>query len=445
MTDSQASQRSSAAADTTVIGDGDAPGSTYLLEAEVATATHDDGAVGWAGYRRFWDLPGVPRLLVGFLLARLPTGAVALVFTLGTLQHTGSLALAGAVDAGYAVAMGIAMPVTGRAVDRRGAVPVLGVTGVVYPLALLLFAAVTLDAVPAPDAALVAVALLAGASLPPVAPVERATWSTFLDPDGMRVANALESLMIQAFYVVGPALVGLLALGGATPWALVLSAVLNGGGVALVASSPRVRAVERRCEAVHRLAALRQPGMVPALLLPFAFSAASVGADFVVITWAHERGEPGLAGFVMGVACVAGIAASAAYGAGGGWVERLAMHTLFLVWAAVSLLLAAAAWVAAGPVAVALAMCLFELPAAPLLALMLASMTDVAADGLRAESFSWRMSATMVGVSAGAAVCGPVAEATGILGPAVVAVGCALAAAVLAVRHPAAADQPARV
>src|SRR5512132_3177435 len=96
--------------------------------------------------------PGARRLLAISIVARLPLTMLSIGLLLHARHLTGSFAAAGAVDAAYAIALGLGGPLLGRVVDRRGQTALLlassataaGLLGVVatlpagVPLPLLL-------------------------------------------------------------------------------------------------------------------------------------------------------------------------------------------------------------------------------------------------------------------------------------------------------------------
>src|SRR5947209_2005974 len=94
-------------------------------------------------YLAFFRVPGVARLLMIALVARMPVGMMSLSMLMHMRDLSGSFAFAGAMVGTYLIAMASTAPIQGRLIDRYGPVGVLAVTGVVHPaaLGLLLFAA----------------------------------------------------------------------------------------------------------------------------------------------------------------------------------------------------------------------------------------------------------------------------------------------------------------
>src|SRR6185437_5596483 len=103
---------------------------------------------------------------LGGLLAQTTQGAGAIGVILVMRGHHGSLALAGAVVGAVSIAGGVARPVQGRFIDRRGPRGLMTVTGIVHPAAVM--AIVALSDARGPGVLLVVLGVLAGVALPPV-------------------------------------------------------------------------------------------------------------------------------------------------------------------------------------------------------------------------------------------------------------------------------------
>jgi MFS family permease len=185
-----------------------------------------DAAV--ARYAAFFRLPDVARLLAMAVLARMPLGTVTLALLLHVRALTGSFAAAGVTVGSYLAASAMTGPIIGRWIDRRGVRSALLVTGVVSPTALLLlWIAEPLGFSPA---ILPAVAAIAGAFAPPITVLTRTMWRyRFEDATARKTAFALDAVLIELSFTVGPALVAVLlaigspfvAFGGAWVFAVV--------------------------------------------------------------------------------------------------------------------------------------------------------------------------------------------------------------------------------
>jgi MFS family permease len=193
-------------------------------------------------YARVLRAPHARALLVAEIPARLPVGINGLAIVLFLREHTGSYAAAGAVAAAFGVALGLTSPLIGRLIDRRG------LRQSVVPLSLAHAAAmgalVACGLSDAPLLVLVALAAAAGAFLPPLGSISRSLWPRILrdeDPGLLGTALALEGVLIELIFVVGPLLTALLAALVDPAAALVLSPVLLLIGLTGFLAQPPVR------------------------------------------------------------------------------------------------------------------------------------------------------------------------------------------------------------
>lgn len=199
------------------------------------------------GFRRLARMAGW-RYLLASAVARLPQS----MLTLGALTYVAAGAAdfttPGAVAAIAGVGVGLGAPVMGAASDRWGQRPVLLVSTVAYVVAL---AALLLAGAPRPlstgsgnatgaaggvtgavelDAPLAAAALFAGMVVPQISPMTRVRWIRRLtgprDHSSVELALGYESTIDEMAYVVGPALVGIIAAAAGAPIPLVIAAVL---------------------------------------------------------------------------------------------------------------------------------------------------------------------------------------------------------------------------
>ncbi|RAG81093.1 MFS transporter [Streptacidiphilus pinicola] len=164
-------------------------------------------------YRSVFAIQGSRALFVVALLARIPGTAKGMLLTLHVvLDQQRGYGAAGVVGMALTLGFAIGSPIAGRMVDRHGLRPVLLVTG----LAEALYWA-TAPSLPYP--ALVAATFAGGVVSVPVFPVIRQAVAAHVPGELRRQAFALDSMIVELAYMVGPAVavVAVTGLHTATP------------------------------------------------------------------------------------------------------------------------------------------------------------------------------------------------------------------------------------
>lgn len=393
-------------------------------------------------YRRFLRLPDTAALLAAALVARMPIGMLSLALLMHLRDLIGSFASAGAIVGGYLVASALVAPILGRTVDRRGLAGVLALTGTVQPLALL----VILFARPLglPVAAIAALAIVAGALAPPISVLTRTLWRhRFPEGDLRRTAFAVDAVLVELNFTVGPALVALL-IAVATPAAAFGAAVLFAAIAApLFLRSPAPRYWRRetggaRAQFVGPLGEARLLHVYAiSVTLAFVFGLLEVGYP----GFATRAGMPALGGVLIAINSIGSAVGGIAYGGIGlkVSVERQLPWMLALLALPVGLhALVASPWVLALPAIVA------GLLVAPSISAVSMLVAAYAPARHATEAFTWQMTAIVSGVGAGMAVGGALVEVRGPPAAFLLAAVSALTGAALAslLRRPAPATLP---
>ena len=151
------------------------------------------------------------------LIARLPFAMMVVGILTLVVSARGSLALGGLTSAMTGLGTALIGPLLGAAADRFGQRRVLLIAGTTN--SLLLGAMAWLAFGPVPDAALLGVAFLIGATMPQVAPLSRSRLVGIIGraypkdrrPKVVGGAMAYESAADEIAFVFGPVVVGLLA------------------------------------------------------------------------------------------------------------------------------------------------------------------------------------------------------------------------------------------
>jgi MFS family permease len=383
-------------------------------------------------YLEVLQVPHVAALVAATLLARFPIGINALAVVLYMRERTGSFAIAGVVAGSLAAGSGIGAPVAGRLVDR------FGQRRVIVPLAFLhaaaLGALVATTELGAPTAVLVVCGLVGGFAIPPTSAVLRSMWSSLLHerPDLIQPAYALDSVLIELIFILGPLLTGVLTAVAAPEFALAVSAVsVIAGALSFTALPPsRGWRPEREPRPAGLLGALSSPGVRSLVLISLPAGIGIGICEVALPAFTDASGSRELAGVLLAVWSLGSAAGGLAYGA---LPRRPPLDRVHLTVAAL-LPLSFLPMAAAPSVAV---MALLVIPAGMFIAPLLATRNElvgrVAPAGARTEAYTWPVTAFVGGISIGAALAGVLVEGPGWRTAFLVAAGCAAVGAVVAV------------
>ena len=377
-------------------------------------------------YTAFFRLPGVPRLLATALVARMPVGMMSLSLLMHLRELSNSFAFAGGIVGTYFIAMAASAPIQGRYADRSGPRRILIATGIVQPIALgaLLFAAplhLTL-------AMFAPLAVIAGAFTPPISVLTRTLWRhRFEHPSERRTAFAVDSVLIEINFTIGPALVGSVLLFGSPALAFGLTWLIAASASPLFLLSGAHRYWKSSSHPTHHLLGpLTEPKLLIAYAtstaLTFSFGMLEVGYP----GFAARAGMPALGGALLAICSFGSALGGIAYG---GMhftlpLERQMPRLLLLL----AIPFAAHAFAASALVLAPLAF-VAGLMIAPALTALSLLVTQYAPAHYATEAFTWMSTCVVSGIGAGMAVGGQLIEAAGPAG----AFASAAAAAVLAV------------
>jgi MFS family permease len=360
-------------------------------------------------YAAVLRVPHVAALIVATLLARFPIGINALAIILYLRAERGSFAVAGVVAGSLAAGAGIGAPVQGRLVDRFGQRRVLVPLGLLHGAAL---GAIVLTAeVGAPTAALVACGFLAGFAIPPTSSVLRSMWPTLLrdQPELIPSAYALDSVLIELIFVLGPLLTALVATVLSPPAALIVSAASVIAGTVMFTALPPSRAMQPEPGRPQAgvWGALASPG-VRTLVLTSLPAGVGIGICEVTIpAFSHELGAAAAAGVLLALWSLGSAAGGLVYGALRNRPPLNRVHLAVTAGLPVSLLPMAAA--PSVP-----AMALIVIPAGIFIAPLLATRNEligwVAPEGSRTEAYTWPVTAFVGGIAIGSALAGTLVE-----------------------------------
>ncbi|MFD5436759.1 MFS transporter [Kitasatospora sp. NPDC127067] len=396
-------------------------------------------------YRRLFAAPGAVAFTLTGLLGRLALSmnGVALVVLLS--ERRGSYGLAGAVSAAGLVAGAVGMPLIGRLVDRYGQARVT-VPAALYnavPLTGLLLC-VRLGA---PEWTLL-LCSAAGSAAPNLGGMARSRWAHLYrdDPAARHLANSFEQALDELCFMAGPVLAMLLCTTLAPEAGLITAGTLGATGALLFAAQRRTEpplppapAQGREPAGPRHGSPLRVPGL-RVLVLTFLATGTVFGAtEITTVAYADALGHKASAGLLLALfaagSCVAGLLF-------GLLTPRRAPGTRFLLgataMASVLLLPLAAGLGGAGLGLLGTALFAAGTATAPTMVTGMTLVQELLPQRQFNEGMAMAVSGIVVGISAGAALAGTVAEraapGTGYLLPAAAA-GLALLIALAGRRH----------
>lgn len=355
-------------------------------------------------YRVLLHSPAVRWQALTGLLAQTTQGAGGIGIILVIREHHGSLALAGAVVGALSVAAGVARPVQGRLIDRRGARGLMLVCGIAHPAAVA--GIVVLADSHAPGAALIGTAVLAGVTLPPVSTCMRVAWGAATSGGDSTSAYSLVYLTQELSILAGPLLLAaVISATNASAALVTVAAVACTGTLGFAASLPP--GLQRASTGPRERggAALRAPGM--RVLIPTAVLVGAVigGVQVGVPTFATAHHAPAASGLLIAALSIGGIAGAVIYG-GRRW-RRAPTPRLLMLLAALS---AATALTipAPGLVALGAALSIAGLALNPSLTTISLHVDWHVSPATAAEAFGWLSTGIATGTGAADAVAGAV-------------------------------------
>src|SRR5215469_981253 len=379
-------------------------------------------------YLEILRLPGALAFSAAGFLARMPMSMFGLGTVLLMAAVTGRYGLAGLVAAAGSVSYALAAPQFARLSDRFGQRRVLRPQVAVFAAATVAF--MTLAELRAPLAMVIVTGALAGGTMPSVGSMVRTRWSVLLAGTGrLHTAFSLESVADEIIFVVGPALVTLLATGVYPAAGVAAAMVLCVTGTLLFAAQRRTqppREPRPRSGGEGRAGTWAAvPGLVTLVPVYWCLGATFATIDLSTVGFAAEHGHIALAGFVLGTYALGSAIGGLWYGARA-W--RAPLERRFVIALACTVAGVSTFWLQPG---------FASLFAVIIVAGMSISPTLIAGYGLierqapperRTEGMTWLSSAISVGVAAGSPLAGHLIDAHGARAGYLLAAACGAAA-----------------
>ncbi|WP_103355264.1 MFS transporter [Amycolatopsis sp. CA-128772] len=332
-------------------------------------------------------------------LARLPMTMNGVLMTLYIVTGLGrGYGAAGLVGGGVTLGMALGAPLLGRCFDRYGLRPVVAVCGI----------GTTVFWVAAPHlpfAALAVVALPAGMLSVPAGSLARQVLATLVPLSERRAAYSLDTISIEATFMIGPA-AGIAAITAFSPmWTLTALGLLFGGTAFLIwlVDPPIREAVLDEPDAPGTRPPLRSwltGRLVATLLIAAGTLFVLVGTELATLAVLRAHGDLGVTGLVIAVMCAASILGGIVHGA----VKRSLPQGVLMLLLALLVI----------PVGLAdqpwwllmLVLIPTNLPCAPTLAATTETVSRIAPPQVRGEAMGLQDAFTRMGLALGGPVVG---------------------------------------
>jgi MFS family permease len=350
----------------------------------------------------------LPMVLAAFI-GRLPLSMVGLGCVLLVADETGSYGLGGAVAAAGAVTTAAAGPLLGRWADTHGQRRVLLPVLVVFVVAGVSFLFAVKDDWPLWT--VFASAGLAGACIPPVSSMIRVRWTHLLrGSHRLPTALAMESVVDEFVFIVGPVLVTFLSTTGHATSGVVTAFTLAAVGSLLFAAQGRTEPPPHGHEARKGPSAIRTKGLRVLFVVGAAVGAILGCLEIALVAFADQEGAKSLSGVLIASLAVGSMAS----GIGWGTVHwrhplrhRLAAVLVLMTVLSVPLLLVTDVWLMVPFVVLAGIAVSPSLISSFTLAELLVPRSAVT------EAFTWIGTALGLGVAVGASVAGKIVDVWG--------------------------------
>jgi MFS family permease len=382
-------------------------------------------------YRAVLARPGALRLLSTALLGRMPQGMSSLAVLLLVHAATHSYAAAGVAVGAGALAGAICGPLLGRLIDRIGRRLVVGPASAVQACVYVALALAARANAPAP--VLVLCAALAGALVPPIAPVVRTLLRDLYDDhDVLETAYSMEAIAQETIWIIGPLFTTVVITLTSPTVAVAILGAIGLSGTLLFLRSPLLdrKPVDEHDDPQHgsALASIDLRWLLlPVALMGFALGAVEVGIPSLAL---HDGSRPA-SGFLLALWSLGSMAGGIHYSSTR-WGSALGSRYAVLL-AANCLLIAPLLF--AGSIALAAGFSFVAgLAIAPTFSCVYSVVGRVVIPGSEHEAFSWTLSGLVGGIAAGSALAGGVIGSLGVRGPFLLAVVAAALAALGAVR-----------
>jgi MFS family permease len=358
-------------------------------------------------YRTLLATRGVRSLLASSLIGRLPIGMGMLLFILVVHAGTGSYTVGGLAAAANSLATAFFSPPLGRLADRGHAALILVVTGILQAASLVgLVVALKLGS---DDALIIGIGAVAGVVNPPIAAVTRTVLPRLAPDESTRhTAFALDALLVEMTYVLGPAFVGVVSAIWSGYAAALLAAAFNViGSFGLAAAGPvrhgyPVTVPTRDGSRWRRLIGpLASRGLRTVLIVSIMQAAAFGVLEVAIPAYTNARGMPQAGGLLFAVWSCGSIVGGLWYG---GQDFRAPLGRQYAVLMALNVVGFGSMLLAGGPYTLGICLFFAGLFIAPATTVEGSLVTQLSPPDATTEAFTWSGTAIYLGFALGSGI-----------------------------------------
>lgn len=356
-----------------------------------------------SSYSSLLKTRGVARIIAAQLVARFPFGMLSLAFLLHIEHIHNSYGLAGLVLAALSIGQAIAGPLTSRMMGVWGMRRVIVLTMLICAIAISVIALV-----PMTIPATMAVALVAGLTMPPIQPAVRTIYPKMVNSKQLTPLFSLDASAQEIIWVLGPVMTTFVAIQINTVAGIMLAvAFLVVGGTWFVASPEvgRVRIPRSR----RRLGAvLSKPAVMLSTVVGFLLVATCAAVEAGVVS---AFGHTGLeAGIVLALFAAGSLVGGLALGHVpiGPWAMSRRMLIVF-----VGMTLAA---LSQNIIWLSIMLFIAGVGIAPALAVMFSIVSASVKFSETAEAYGWIGTGQLIGAALGSALAGFLIDSQGPVG-----------------------------
>jgi MFS family permease len=335
----------------------------------------------------------MPTATLLMLFARLPMTAMGITLTLHVVSELGhGYGAAGLVGTATTAGSALGAPLVGRMIDRYGLRPVVAICGTSSTLYWL-----STPHLPYP--VLLAVALPAGILAVPASSISRQIITAKVPPPARRTAFAMDTISVEASFMIGPA-AGILVSTRLSSTAALTGIGVTFGLVAIVlyVMNPPIRGAAEAAPAPGMRPPIRtwlSGRLMATLLIACGALFVLIGTEIALLAALRANGEVSWTGVVIAIMCVASLAGGVVHGAVRRSLSQLPLMVLLAVLVLPVGLFDHPWWL------LALALIPMNLVCAPTLAATTEAVSELAPAGVRGEAMGLQDSATRLGMALG--------------------------------------------